>query len=307
MLRFITFILFLLTQNLSIGQSYKYHPFVFPNSQWNEISWEAPEPPSYCALSYKYSLFISKDTLINNQNYYKIYKSGRSYANCPYTAQPYENIYVGAIRQDSVHKKVSFVPYENSTDTLLYDFNLNIGDTLPQTYNNYKGHYYVLKTDSALVGKVYHKRFLLGLVGQAAKVDTNVSIIEGIGSTYGLFNLMMPPFESGTYLVCYSANNDNYPANSNCNKVLAITTTQKLTTSIYPNPTISKFTIETEKPLSNANLILTNNSGNIVLQLNHISGQRISIDRGNFTSGIYYLRLYDGSNEYSGKVIISDK
>jgi hypothetical protein len=88
---------------------------------------------------------------------------------------------------------------------------------------------------------------------------------------------------------------------------LGLNIPQELTTSIYPNPTNSKFTIETEKSFSNANLILTNCFGSIVFQMNHISGQTLTIDGGNLTIGVYYLRVQDGSNEYVGKVIISDK
>jgi hypothetical protein len=165
----------------------------------------------------------------------------------------------------------------------------------------------VLKIDSVLVGISYHKRFVLGFKYYQQPQNDTLAIIEGIGSTYGLFNMMMPPFESGTNLICYNSGNQTYPANSNCNMILGLNIPQELTTSIYPNPTNSKFTIETEKSFSNANLILTNCFGSIVFQMNHISGQTLTIDGGNLTIGVYYLRVQDGSNEYVGKVIISDK
>ena len=38
--------------------------------------------------------------------------------------------YVGSVRQDSLTKQVYIVPPGYSSDTLLYDFNLGIGDAL---------------------------------------------------------------------------------------------------------------------------------------------------------------------------------
>ena len=75
-------------------------------------------------------------------------------------------------------KKVYF--FENGNDTLAYDFNLNIGDTLPVTCLNVLNNNYVQSIDSVLVGSQYHKRFWIS--------DDNsinyASLIEGLNNIF---------------------------------------------------------------------------------------------------------------------------
>lgn len=161
------------------GQSNIYHPIPESNAMWREYF------GGYQVNCADYQLSISGDTLINGINYHKLNYFGVVHytditGNClsgfhgPYS---YDE---GAFRNDSLNKKVY---YWNAVDgeQLLYDFNLNLNDKLPQTYGyRYYGGgdtAFVSSVDSVLVNGEYHKRF-----GISNSFEQNyVYLIEGIG------------------------------------------------------------------------------------------------------------------------------
>jgi hypothetical protein len=59
----------------------------------------------------------------------------------------------------------------------------------------------------------------------------------------------------------------------------------------YPNPLTSETTINTSMPLANATITVYNNTGELVKQLDDLSGQKFTLHRDNLSNGIYYLRL----------------
>lgn len=117
------------------------------------------------------------------------------------------NSYQGAIRQDTVQKKIYYCVGTSPNETILYDFNLHLGDTLHNSYNNGSDSNYVSSIDSILIGTTFRKQYHIS-TGHMAGNDTNyVQLIEGIGSTYGLAFPITPPFEWGSKLNCFSQNN----------------------------------------------------------------------------------------------------
>ena len=81
-------------------------------------------------------MFINGDKIIGTHTYHKIYTTGQHTNWCPSYSGYYYNACNCALRQDSLQKKVFQYSSTYSKDTLLYDFNLNVGDTLPHTLNN---------------------------------------------------------------------------------------------------------------------------------------------------------------------------
>jgi hypothetical protein len=77
--------------------------------------------------------------------------------------------------------------------------------------------------------------------------------------------------------------------------------------SIYPNPFIAWTTIQTTSNLNNASLTICNAYGQIVKQVNNISGQTISFSRDNLASGVYFIRLTEENKIIAvEKLIITD-
>ena len=75
--------------------------------------------------------------------------------------------------------------------------------------------------------------------------------------------------------------------------------------TIFPNPFSSRTTLHTSTTLHRATLSMVNGLGRTVRQLTNISGSTITLERGDLPSGIYFLRLSNGSEEFVGRVLIA--
>jgi hypothetical protein len=116
-------------------------------------------------------------------------------------------------------------------------------------------------------------------------------------ATSSSFTIKDYAYESTPY-TCIQAGQIKIGMNENLNK-------NKL--SISPNPFISSTTIQTIVPLHHANLTLYNSNGQIVNQINNISGQSISISRDELPGGLYYISLTDENKiRVVEKLIITD-
>jgi len=106
-------------------------------------------PNDYELVNYSYT--FSGDTLINNLTYHKL--------TTPF-AKPYVggSGYRGAIRQDIVAKKVFFIPLREISEKVLYDFTLQVGDTV-KVKPYYSPRDTVQSIDSVLVGNTFRKRW----------------------------------------------------------------------------------------------------------------------------------------------------
>jgi hypothetical protein len=76
---------------------------------------------------------------------------------------------------------------------------------------------------------------------------------------------------------------------------------------IFPNPFHDVTTIKTTIPLNNATLTLYNTFGQLVKQINNISGQTYSLLRDNMPIGLYFLRLTENNKTLMNeKIVITD-
>jgi hypothetical protein len=76
---------------------------------------------------------------------------------------------------------------------------------------------------------------------------------------------------------------------------------------IYPNPFNSVVTVQFNKPLDNAELIICNIFGQEVKKITNFSGQEIQLSRNNLPSGIYFLGIKEEIKIITlGKLVISD-
>lgn len=109
---------------------------------------------------------------------------------------------VAYIREDSSARKVYLRTDLITSDSLLYDFSLEVGDTL----KGYLGAtaalpLAVISIDSALVDGAYHKR----LNFDTSYVCLRFAIIEGVGSTNGLLACDYGYFQLGRWLQSLTA------------------------------------------------------------------------------------------------------
>jgi hypothetical protein len=166
-----SFSLFFLILNLIVkGQSYT--SFTFPNSIWRDYIYTGN--PIFSSLYeynvYDYEYYTCGDTI--GEKYFKLYKVGYYHdinrnwmLNTITHDSTFSCSYFGAIRSDSL-KKVYFLPADSSTEKLLYDFDLQIGDTLPLTYiyTTYQFSINIVKSiDSVLIALIYKVHIIVFL------------------------------------------------------------------------------------------------------------------------------------------------
>lgn len=296
------------------GQSSVYHPFPTSNAYWREVS---AGFQCYCCAKYQYVL--AGDTAINSVTYHKLIHSGKQYSSnqagdCEFSegSIPF-SYYNGALRNDIPGKKIWFIPSNSTQEELLYDFDLKLHDSLQPTYiNNISGPniYIIVSTvDSALVGNVYYKSFGIAFSSSPNGIFTH--IIEGVGSTYGLFGSMgelKPPFEFGSMLECFSIDGISvYPAIAQeCalyNGVIPTFPLEKC--SISPNPFNETAVLNIPDQFQQVDIQLFDESGRVVFFQNGVKNGSV-FNRSNLSNGIYFYKFSQNLNVLSyGKLIIN--
>lgn len=293
----------LLTLTTVHGQTNVYHPFPDSNAVWN-INFGL-----YCfwngTANENYSIIISGDTLINGQPYHKLttpYVQSFSTGTCGGKIAGYK----GAIRQDQPAKKVFFVPPLSNSEQLLYDFTMQVGDTVKGYAGSTNTPFLpdvILSIDSVLVGGNYRKRW---------KTDSyyNPYFIEGIGSAYGMIerspgNVTDMP---GYLVTCFSQNGITlHPATAtNCDLILTSVSTIQENSSqvkISPNPSTGIFTIQ-NKEAEISYIEICNIFGEIVYA-ETVKSKMHEIKLEDKSRGIYFYKSVSGDKRISsGKLII---
>jgi len=270
------------------AQTNVYHPFPEDSAIW-VVNWYA-QPP-YCNGYCNTDIYrMYGDTVINSVSYNKLFAVSFVYQG-PYTNPPpnyFSGTYIGAIRQDSINKKVYYRKYLMTSDTLLYDFDLAIGDTLPATYinNSLFKPTIVSGIDSMLVDNKYHKLFTF--YNTAPYQAGHAYLLEGVGAGGGLFDLL-DFFEGGPILECFSATNTQ-----SCEYYLVDIneTTNETLFKISPNPFTTSTTIEVK-----GNKVI----GEISCEMYDVYGRQVrnfrpqtstfKLERSGLPSGLYFIRI----------------
>ncbi len=285
-----TFIFF-----LSFSQTNIYHPFPEKNAVWNYnyTRWGFDG-----LISEFYSIIIAGDTLIDHVTYKKLH--------IPFvlsiTNDSSTNVspgYKGAFRQDTVNKKVYFVDPSSNTERVLYDFNLEIGDTIHSPH----GYDIVLDIDSILMGDTYRKRWI---VNQAY----HISIIEGLGSTYGLIvnypgdYVGFPDYS----LICFSKNNTTlYPSGSHDCEIITLCETYKKDAhwlSIYPNPTEGVVYVSANAKGIDATQINIRSLSGHLLYSESVNTKKTAIDISHLNDSIYLFEIISNEKTIIEKIIL---
>jgi hypothetical protein len=269
------------------AQSNTYHPIPESGIIWVQSNWIATPP---FLIHDDQNLFISGDTTAGEYTYHKLYTNGHRYAALHPGDEYYYNRYFGAFRNDTENKKVWFL--SQGEDVLAYDFDLAVGDTLPESNITNQMLIIVDSIDSVLVGLNYHKRFLLKTNNGAIFA----SLIEGIGSTCGAFAMIQPVFESGNDLWCVRLFNDiiwNYDNEFSCLLMVGIEEPEPLKeVVIYPNPSNGLFYLRSSSETDRAEVF--NSLGKQILIL---KDKNLPINLSDQPDGVYLVKLFNKENE----------
>jgi len=283
---------------LSFSQTNIYYPFPEGNVVWNY------NYIHFCFGGHAnefYSIIIDGDTIISDSTYKKLhipFVLSLTTGTCTSVSPGYK----GAFRQDTLNRKVYFVSPSSNTELLLYDFNLQIGDTIIRPYGYAVD--VVIDIDSVLVGSNYRKRWKINQ-------GYNIYIIEGIGSTYGLIANSPGAYvdHPDYFLTCFSENNMIlYPnQNNNCEIITGVETDKEkdFGVSIFPNPSAGTATLLINDSNIEVKLINIRSLLGQLLYSKHLNEAKALIDISNLNNGIYILEIITCEKTIIKKIILS--
>ncbi len=275
--RIVLFVIVLLSNIVLVsGQS------INPESEWrvNSSIWEPG-----CEINYRYyKAYIEGDTILNSKQYYKVYQSGYGYID--WIPEPYyyyfDQLLFGFLREENN----SWYTFYYGQDKLLYDFNLQVNDTIVSAYTFSMDPIIITAIDSILIDYEYRKRFNLSVEFGAEY------IIEGIGATSGLFE-NMEFFEWESELICYAKDGTSFwgVSTEECDLDVSILDNNKMDQNfiIYPNPAKNYIKILTPSVNNITHMTLVNTMGTVVLKKKFLSGIFNIISLNNLPPGIYFV------------------
>lgn len=245
----------------------------------------------------KYTTF--GDTVVGAFTYKKVLVADNTgYPNYPNPVPFGPSSFSFAYRNDIQNKKVYYLDVTGgiNKDTLWYDFNLNVGDTLKDTYAYF--HYgqtinnqrrIVSSIDSVLICGTYYKRFNFN----CTPIGFETELIEGVGykDRFTSTNYADCPFEpyyiySTGFSTCNITSVEDYLKNNQI--------------KLFPNPTSTDLKLNSSLKLVEYTII--NNIGEVALKGSISDSQTIKISSLN--DGLYIIKMIDKSgNSYESKFI----
>jgi len=261
-------LIFVLSQAMIINAQ-TYHPFPESNAIWHEY---------FQGNSYHYAyqnILRNSDTIINNLTFHRLYRHGYS----PDTSC------IGALAEDS-SRRIFFFDIDSKYVFLLYDFSLDVGDTMfyPDTACGnycYSFNYEVVTgIDYIFDGVDSRRRFQM----------SGDYWFEGIGSIQGLLHPITPLltcycdwdlvyFSHGDTVEYWPYDIDNIHETDRSDEI-----------KIYPNPS-SEYVVFDFSGIDNAPFEIINSLGKIAYK-GYISGVKVTLNTRNFFPGIYYLKIH---------------
>ncbi len=258
--------------------------------------------------------YFMGDTLINAHTYSKLYKSGIKYQtplgpnlNCDPNIYHFTDVYVGAIRNDT--GKVFYKIIYNDPEILLYDFTLNVGDTLQRPCFNFDTNT-IVAIDTVTINNRQHRRFFIDSdTLTSSTIDSMQYIIEGIGAATGL--LEQANFEAANELLCYAENHiPIYPFGCSCILNVGVEeikiNTKNENIHLYPNPVNDIITFEFNSIIhTDLRLSIYNILGKQVKQFQIPSNElKYKVNLSELETGLYFYRIWNETSIIdSGKFI----
>lgn len=293
----ILFVLILLFCKLGLNAQ-EYNSFPNRKTVWTEYYY--PGGGSYDKAYHNYAL-KDKDTIIHGKHYQKLYHSFDTIFTedkvCGALREENKRIYYYSI--DSLINLSTPIPLD--TEIILYDFNLQVGDTI--TADQYRIRWFhedlvVAKIDSIPIGTKYQKRYTFGdLYGHIFNTE---QWVEGVGCRRGLLSDLgdIPTNDWNSWLICFIQDGEMlYHDNgfvgcyhTNPNAVSLLNNGSKI--KVYPNPVYSTIRIELDNP-EYKKLIISDQSGNNLTEYDVKEKHSLVIDRGELSSGLYFISVYN--------------
>jgi hypothetical protein len=266
------------------SQTSVYKPFPEGNAIWY-VSKNSTTGTGY------YNYKTSGDTLIGAYTYKKVLYAYNTSPG-PFNFSPYT--FKFAYRNDSLNKKVYYLDVTGgaNNELLWYDFNLNVGDTVPGTYaygrSDVNRDRVVQSIDSTLICGSYHKRFKFNCIDNESDLLEGVGFMDHFVHSYRDNECPFEPVEvyyTG-FSTCYFTSVGEYFKDDQI--------------KLFPNPTSSELKISSSLQITEYTIV--NNIGAIILKGNISDTQPINVS--SLASGLYIIKIQDKSGKhYQSKFI----
>jgi hypothetical protein len=259
----------------------------------------------------RWEYFAQGDTLVENILYKKIY---HRFLESQYGKQPpFEAVspYVlfGLMREDTLTRQVFgiLLPTEggyysecpSGLETLMYDFSLNVGDTINHfcTIPEGCGEVNIHSTGQSNVFGIYTRWF------EVAGGCSWGRLYEGIGSSYGLWEAMFTPVKSRYLSYTFL---EYYCPDAVCPFIVG---TKEMAVEsgivVYPNPANDKITIEISDIRGAVEISIYDTKGacHKAQQLNLLDNKAFQMDISSLPLGIYLLQIQTNTSTYTQKIV----
>ncbi len=294
----------------SYGQANIYHPFPDSLAVWSVDNHNVITQQN---THTRYGL--KGDTLLNGQQYKNIYTL---WAWDTTVTSPFNTYYAG-IREQG--KRV-YVMLDNPPEHLLYDFNLNVGDTIFHDYSlmtNAPDSFYRIVTaiDSFLLQDGnYRKAFYLA---PGPGIPFNDTVVEGIGSITwrGLFNPLINTIctcgDTYTFSCFKELETVLYLENTFCSYCfcgLGVGVEEEMNEQVKlsPNPfsfSATNAALNFSRQVNNSSIIIYNSLGQVVKRIGHISGKTVELNF-NLNNGLYLMSITEADKTYLEKLLVNN-
>ncbi|OGS76724.1 MAG: hypothetical protein A3D31_17205 [Candidatus Fluviicola riflensis] len=248
----------------------------------------------------QYVCEIEGDSIIAAQTYQKIIchglKTEGPTSPGPNNCEPpttFNRLYA-LVRQDGLKLYI----YDGSQEQLLYDFDLQVGDTLPLSFNNHDSQVVVDSITTIQIGNEMRNVFHFTQQSQSSEIN---KIIEGVGHNWGFIGTMQP-FEFFEFsLECYAINDTAYYPSLGAPCELNVGLSEQLETVLlnsYPNPTDGGIIIETGSLNGIQSWNMFDVYGNkCVVESTGTEAGSLKLDLRSANPGIYIVSIVDANGK----------
>ncbi len=262
---------------------------------------------------------IAGDTLIGGKTYHKVYQKGyvvRYFNNT--TGDFYANRLVLFFREENKRIYAIDARISDSDEYLIYDFNLQVGDTLPQNILTRNvpflvdHHGVIAKIDSVqTLDGIFRKRF--SFVTDLESNLQNRYIIEGVGSRHSLMGLLPQnnsEIDFGGRICLFQKDGIDiyrFGLASSCQLISSASDPRPEILSISPNPMsdVSSIRVENWEQLLGGRLEVSDVAGRLLFQKTIQSESDFRLQRSDFQAGMLLVSVKSrqGVLRYVGKLI----
>jgi hypothetical protein len=262
-----------------------------------------------CLETHTYNYFIQGDTLIDTIVYKKVMLQGYYLddwigfgwppASCMDYGwyAPYLSFFIR-----SEGKKVYYrEDLPGWSDSLMFDYDLEVGDTLPVTGPNPIPEVTVDSIDSVSTPNGFLKIFYLS---DNVQIDY---IMEGVGSERGLIESLDWWLSASSSIVCYSLNDTVYHPTSggpSCMMYMDAENYEMQNWRVYPNPVHNEFIIQLTYEVKEGTLLFMDTHGRTIKTISNLNGTHFVLNRENLQPGIYLVELRTANGTVIKKIAV---